>query len=47
MKFSAWCVLFLRFLGSAQKPPGGPACAARRFISLCVDFGSWWLKPPG
>jgi len=31
-------VLFLHFLGSAQKPPGGHACVARRFISLCVDL---------
>ena len=29
-----------RFLGSAQKPPGGHACAARRFISLCVELVS-------
>jgi len=27
---------FSRFLGSTQKPPGGHACAARRFINLCV-----------
>ena len=34
------CTDFAFFLGSAQKPPGGHACAARRFISLCVDLVS-------
>ena len=33
-------MLFLRFLGSALKPPGGHACSARRFISLCVELVS-------
>ena len=32
-------VLFFRFMGSAQKPPGGYACAARRFIDLCLILG--------
>ena len=38
-EFSAYYALFSRFLGSAQKPPGGHACAARRFIYLCIVLG--------
>ena len=43
-EFSACYALFSRFLGSAQKPPGGHACAARRFICLCIIFGSGCLN---
>jgi len=38
---------FSRFMGSAQKPPDGHACAARGFICLCIVLGFWLLKPPG
>jgi len=47
------CAIFASFWESAQKPPGGHACAARRHISV----GQFWvfvfellggeLNPPG
>jgi len=43
-EFSACYALISRFLGSAQKSPGGHACAARRFICLCILLGSGCLN---
>ena len=34
------CIVFRVFLGFAQKLLGGHACAARKFINLCVVLAS-------